>query len=634
MNVNYVNTSEKAADAISELKRIPKLCLDTETTGLQAGIARPRLLQLCEATPNNKQRDIYVFDLFKISASEEIKELIATRELLIMHNANFDYQFLLYMGIDYRNKIFDTYIAERVLRSGFKEKKYSPKIGKEYYADVSCSLKAVAERRLGLELDKEQQISDWSKDDLEMDQIIYSAKDVDILPDIAADQIAELKEENLMHVYGMESKCIRPVARMCSSGFGINVDKLQQLKARIEEKLEAKVKEFVRSLDDRLPEDMKLPRDEEGGIAIGVTKGTKQKKFNPGSTKQVINACQACGIALPVDSKTNKPVLNQIALAEFDSQDPTILLYREQTKLQTEKEHVEKLLSNVNPITHRIHSGYNQIGANSGRFTSSGATKTKAKEKKSVFAVNIQQIPRSKEFRSCFIPEKGFKLVICDWSQIELRLGAQLINIPQMRQAFNKQIDLHNLTASLIYKIPIEDVTDDLRQEGKTLNFALLYGMGYRKYKTYSAQGGKIISLSDAKVAHAGFHGAYPRLRAWHQERAALVQDGWAYVRTALGRRRLLSYDDATMMCSANTLIQGSGADILKIAIAKLDEYLNDEVKLVACIHDELVLEVKEELAENYKQKLETIMIEAAKTVLTDVPSKADAKVGSSWADK
>jgi DNA polymerase I-like protein with 3'-5' exonuclease and polymerase domains len=634
MNVFYLDTDQKAADAIKALEAVSKLCLDTETTGLQPRIAEPRLVQLCETTPGNKNRDIYVFDLFKTKVTARLKELIESRELLILHNANFDLQFLLYLGIDYRNKIFDTYIAERVLRSGFKEKKYSPKIGKEYFSDVSCSLKAVAARRLGLDLAKDQQVSDWSKDELNLNQIEYSATDVDILPDIAADQIRELKEENLMHIYGMESKCIRPVAKMCSTGFGVDLEKLQALKLKIEEKLEGKVREFVYSLDKRLPDDQKLPRGEDGEIAIGVTKGTKQKKFNPGSTKQVIKACQACGISLPVDVNTNKPVLNQIALAEFDSQDPTIILYREQTKVQTEREHVEKLLNNVNPITHRIHSGYNQVGANSGRFTSSGAAKTKAREKKSVFSVNIQQIPRSKDFRSCFVPDKGYKLVICDWSQIELRLGAQLINIPQMREAFNRNIDLHTLTASLIYKLNIKDVPDELRQEGKTLNFALLYGMGYRKYKTYTAQSGKIISLSEAKVAHAAFHAAYPRLRAWHQERAALVQDGWTYVRTAVGRRRLLSYDDTTMMCCANTLIQGSGADILKIAIAELDNHLNDEVRLVACIHDELVLEVKEELADMYKEVLQMIMIEAAQTVLVDVPSKADAKAGNSWADK
>jgi len=631
MKVQYLKEQEKALEALTELESITKLCVDTETTGLQPGIAKPRLIQLCNTDAADEDRTIYVFDLFTTSIRKELKALIESRELLIFHNANFDLQFLLYLGIDFKGKIFDTYVAERVLRSGFKEKKISPKIGKTYFADVSCSLKAVAERRLGLEIDKEQQVSDWSAEKLSLDQIEYSAKDVDILPAIASEQLAELKEESLLEIYSIESKCIRPVARMCSTGFKVDIGKLQTLKTKLLEELETKTKEFVNSLDERLPEEFKLPKDDSGFVLIGKK---PKKEFNPGSTTQVIKAFNLCGIELPVDAAKEKQTLNQIALAEFDSQDETLHKYRERTKVETKLEHIEKMLANIHPITHRLHAGYNQVGANSGRFTSSGSPKATKTKPKTTFAINIQQVPRDKQFRSCFVAEKGYKLVICDWAQIELRLAAQLVNIPQMRKAFVEDIDLHTMTASLIYKKNVEDVTSDERHDGKTLNFALLYGMGYRKYKTYAAQSGKIISLSEAKVAHAAFHAAYPVLRSWHQSRSDLIRDGWAYIRTACGRRRLLSYDDATMMASANTLIQGSGADILKIAISKLDEHLNDEVRLVACVHDELVLEVKEDVANKYKAILEQSMVTAAETVLSEVPAKADANVGNSWADK
>jgi len=169
---------------------------------------------------------------------------------------------------------------------------------------------------------------------------------------------------------------------------------------------------------------------------------------------------------------------------------------------------------------------------------------------------------------------------------------------------------------------------------GKTLNFALLYGMGFRKYKTYSAQSGNIITLSEAKTAHAGFHRAYPRLREWHRERSAMVEDGWTYVRTPTGRRRLLSYDDATMSACANTLIQGAGADILKIAIANLGKHINEKFRPIATVHDELVFEAVEEKADEYKTILETEMKEAAMTILNKVPVKCDANVAESWAEK
>jgi len=631
MNIKYITTPSDYTDSIKLLTGYTKLCLDFETTGLQASIAKPRLLQLCDSDPAVEDRTVYVFDLFKVPADSSLKDLIESREMIIGQNLNFDLQFLLSLGIDFKGKIFDTYVAERILRAGFKEKRISPVAQKPYFADVSCSLKSIALRRLEIELDKEQRRTDWSQPDLTLEQIEYAATDVDVLPRIAADQLEELREEALTPIYSIESRCIRPVALMCYTGFGVDVTKLKGLRVTLEEDLRLKTEQFISELDSRLPDENKLPRNAEGLIAIGKK---PKKEFNPGSPVQVIAAFTACGISLPEDSTSGKPTLNQIALSEFDSDDPTMALYRERAKIETRLEHISKLINNINPVTHRIHSGYNQVGANSGRFTSSGAPKTKVKEVKSVFSVNIQQVPRSKNFRECFVAAPGFKLVICDWAQIELRLGAELINIPQMRQAFIDDIDLHTLTASLIYKIAITEVTKEQRQEGKTLNFALLYGMGYRKYKTYAAQSGKMLSLSEAKVAHAAFHLAYPRLRAWHHERAALVQDGWAYVRTACGRRRLLSYDDATMMCAANTLVQGSGADILKIAVAELGTHLNDNVKLVACVHDELVLEVREDLAEDYKDILERTMVEAAEKVLSSVPASADASTGDSWAAK
>jgi DNA polymerase I len=631
MKIIYATTDQQFQEALEQLQGVPKLCLDAETTGLDSHVSKLRLLQLCTTDEKVDDRTVYVLDLFKVTDTSGLKELIESREMLLGHNLNFDLQFLLSLGIDYKGKIFDTYVAERCLRAGFKEKKVSPKLQKPYFDDVSCSLKAVVSRRLDIEISKEQQVSDWSKEDLAIEQIEYAAKDVDLLPKIAADQLKELAEEALLDVYSLESKCIRPVALMCHRGFNVDVSKLVALRSATQTKLDQITLEFCTKLDSALPPELKLPRKVDGSLAIGKN---LRKEFNPGSGVQCTKCFEALGIALPVNPGTGKSTLNQIQLAEFDSDDPLLNLYRKRTKVETQLEHAEKLIANVNPITKRIHSGYNQYGANSGRFTSSGAKKTSAKKVKNQFAINAQQIPRDKEFRECFVATPGYKLIICDFSQIELRLGAELIGIPQMIEAFKQGHDLHTVTASLIYKIPLEEVQKNQRQEGKTLNFALLYGMGFRKYKTYAAQSGKIISLSEAKVAHASFHSAYPRLRQWHRERSAMVEDGWTYVRTPLGRRRLLSYSDATMTACANTLIQGAGADILKLSLAKLNPYLGDEAHLVACVHDEIVLEAVETKVKYYKDILEGCMKEAAETILKEVPSKADASYGDTWSEK
>ena len=631
MQIRYVTTRFEFESALAELWTIEKLCCDFETTGLDARVHEPRLLQLCSTKEDEEDRVVYVIDLFKCENIDGLKALIESRSMLLFHNANFDLQFFLKLGIDYKKKIFDTFIAERCLRAGFKEKKVSPKTEKVFFGDVSCSLKAVVERRLEIEISKEQQVSDWSQLELTLEQVEYAAKDVDILPKIAALQLQELAAENLLEVYGLESQVIRPVALMCHYGFNVDVSKVKLLQAEKKKELDVATRVFCESLDSRLPDDKKLPKLPDGSIAIGKN---PKKEFNPGSNQQCIKCFNAIGTDLPLDARTGKQTLSQVALSEFDSDDPTLNLLRKRTKLETALAHVEKIIDNINPVSGHMHSGYNSYGANSGRFTSSGAKRVTGKKKKEQWGINIQQVPRDKEFRECFVPSPGYKFVIADYSQIELRLAAELIGIPQMIQAFQEGADLHSLTASLIYNVEIESVEKSQRQMGKTLNFALLYGMGFKKYKTYAASSGNIITMSEAKVAHAGFHRAYPRLREWHRERNAMVQDGWTYVRTPIGRRRLLSYDDAAMTTCANTLIQGAGADILKLAIARLGKFVSDKFRPIATVHDELVFEVIEGEEEHYKSVLETQMKEAAETVLSEVPVKCDANVGVSWAEK
>ena len=589
MEIRYVTTRFEFESALAELWTIEKLCCDFETTGLDARVHEPRLLQLCSTKEDEEDRVVYVIDLFKCENIDGLKALIESRSMLLFHNANFDFQFFLKLGIDYKKKIFDTFIAERCLRAGFKEKKVSPKTEKVFFGDVSCSLKAVVERRLEIEISKEQQVSDWSQLELTMEQIEYAAKDVDILPKIASLQLQELAAENLLEVYSLESQVIRPVALMCHYGFNVDVSKVKLLQAQKKKELDVATRVFCESLDSRLPDDQKLPKLPDGSIAIGKN---PKKEFNPGSNQQCIKCFNAIGTDLPLDARTGKQTLSQVALSEFDSDDPTLNLLRKRTKLETALAHVEKIIDNINPVSGHMHSGYNSYSANSGRFTSSGAKRVTGKKKKEQWGINIQQVPRDKEFRECFVPSAGYKFVIADYSQIELRLAAELIGIPQMIQAFQEGADLHSLTASLIYNVPIDSVEKSQRQMGKTLNFALLYGMGFKKYKTYAASSGNIITMSEAKVAHAGFHRAYPRLREWHRERNAMVQDGWTYVRTPIGRRRLLSYDDAAMTTCANTLIQGAGADILKLAIARLGKLVSDDFRPIATVHDELIFEV------------------------------------------
>jgi ribonuclease D len=136
MKINYITSQAQFNTAVKKLQTINKLCLDFETLGLDARIVDPRLLQLCSTDETEEDREIFVIDFFKVPDTSALKSLIESREMLVGHNLTFDFQFLLKLGIDYKNKIFDTYIAERCLRAGFKEKRISPQAKKTYFADV------------------------------------------------------------------------------------------------------------------------------------------------------------------------------------------------------------------------------------------------------------------------------------------------------------------------------------------------------------------------------------------------------------------------------------------------------------------------------------------------------------------
>ena len=143
----YLTDDAAALAALETLEPIKKICLDYETLGLDCRIAKPRLLQICSSSTELEEREVFVFDYFHLSPDvlEKLHRYVETRELLVGHNLYFDAQFLLAQGVDYKGKVYDTMIAERVLRAGYKEVRYSPKIQKKYFADISNSLKAVAE---------------------------------------------------------------------------------------------------------------------------------------------------------------------------------------------------------------------------------------------------------------------------------------------------------------------------------------------------------------------------------------------------------------------------------------------------------------------------------------------------------
>ncbi|MBC8059564.1 MAG: bifunctional 3'-5' exonuclease/DNA polymerase, partial [Clostridiaceae bacterium] len=273
----------------------------------------------------------------------------------------------------------------------------------------------------------------------------------------------------------------------------------------------------------------------------------------------------------------------------------------------------------INSESQRIHSSYRQIGSQSGRFSCGNP--------------NIQQIPRGKEFRECFVPARGHKFVIADYSQIELRVAAEIAKDETMLEAYKKGQDLHALTASLIANKSIIHITKEERQAAKAVNFGLIYAMGAKGLQGYAKTVyGTDMTLEEAEVFRNRFFKAYKGIANWHavMKRQINVTES----RTLSGRRCMYG-EQPLLTALLNIPVQGTAADINKKALALLVPAIKAlEGKNVASVHDEIILEVEEDKAQSAAFLLKSIMEKAGAYYLKHVPVVADVTIADSWAEK
>ena len=263
------------------------------------------------------------------------------------------------------------------------------------------------------------------------------------------------------------------------------------------------------------------------------------------------------------------------------------------------------------------------MGADTGRFSCTNP--------------NIQQIPATSDFRSCFIAAPGYKLITCDYSQAELRILAQLSEDPAFVEAFQSGGDLHQLTASQMYQVPPDQVTKKQRGAAKVINFGLAYGRGP------AALGVQLeVSTEDAKGLIDQYFKAYSGIQRW-LDRAGREAVRKGYSATMLGRKRYyppLDRDDIEFnkkrsgieRQGKNSPIQGSNADMTKFALIGINEALQDyDARIVNTVHDEIVVEAREDQAEVVCKIVEQEMVKAGERIINLVPIVADAKIADYW---
>ncbi len=347
--------------------------------------------------------------------------------------------------------------------------------------------------------------------------------------------------------------------------------------------------------------------------------------FNLESPKQIQQILfSEEGLGLEPKKKTPKgaPSTNEEALKLLDHPLVTLILsYRTLTKLNST--YLQALPKQINPDTQRLHTSYHQAGTATGRLSSSNP--------------NLQNIPiRTQEgarIRGAFIANQGHSIIAADYSQIELRIMAHLSQDKHLLQAFNNDEDVHRATASMMFNLPIEQITNDHRRKAKAINFGLIYGMS-----AFGLAKQINVSRTEAKQYIDSYFDNYSGVLQYMENTKENAKTQ-GYVETVMGRRLYLPQINAknkmqqqhALRTAINAPMQGSSADIIKQAMLDVHAWIghnNPDIKMIMQVHDELVFEVKANKAETCAQQIQHLMQNAHQL---DIPLKVDVGIGKSW---
>jgi DNA polymerase-1 len=510
------------------------------------------------------------------------------------HNGEFDLTVLAEAGIETRGLAFDTMLAEWLCDP----------------ASRNLGLKALAFARLGVEMTNIEAIIGKGKAQRTMAEVspaevaAYACADVDMTLRLVPILRQDLEAKKQTRLFTEVEMPLVPVL-VAIERAGVLLD-LPYLKA-----MEKMLAERLVALEQEIHELAGFP-------------------FNINSTQQLADVLFG-KLALSTQglprTATGKVSTAADVLESMRGKHPIIdyiLEHRQISKLQST--YVQALPALVNPRTGRVHTSFNQTGSETGRISSSNP--------------NLQNIPIRTELgrrvRKAFIAPPGWRLISADYSQVELRILAHVSKDPALLGAFARGEDVHASTAARIYNVPIDQVTPEMRRVAKTTNFGLMYGQGAFGL---SQQTG--MSQSEASDFIAKYFAAYPQVKAWlDNTRSIAARQG--YVETLLGRRRYFpelqseartNYNvrQAAERAAINAPIQGTAADIIKIAMIRLHAALQERrlrSRMILQVHDELVLEAPEDEVAT-AARLTKEMMEGAFTL--DAPLKADVSVGQNW---
>ncbi len=611
LDVTVVTDCADLPALAERLRQAPLVALDTETSSLEPHDAELIGLSLA-ASPT----DVWYLPFAHRAPSTLLTDdagtgpvrnlppidddrLAPIRELLedagvpkAGHNLKYDVQVLRRAGVEVRGLAYDSMLASFVLDPSRR----------------SHGIDALALEFLGQTMTQYTDLTGKGKTQIPFAEVAveraaaYCGADSTTVLALHQHFAPELERNALEPLLETIEMPLLPVlADMEWTGIAIDAERFTALGDALRHDLAVLQQEIQRAAGDR-PLNINSPRQLAtvlfGDLGLPVLKKTKT---GPSTDADVLEQLAAMGHELPA----------------------LILSYRELQKLKST--YVDVLPLEVNTQTGRIHTSFNQVGAQTGRLSSNSP--------------NLQNIPvrtpRGEAIRRGFVPAPGWRFVVADYSQIELRLMAHLSGDPEFIAAFRAGEDIHRQTAAIIFGVDASAVTAEMRARAKTINFGTIYGQGPF---ALSRQLG--ISQDEAKAFIADYFARFAGVRAYLDRQVDLAREQ-GYVETLFGRRRYIaeindrnfntrSFAERT---AQNTPLQGSAADLIKIAMVRLARALRDEAlqaRLLLQVHDELVVEAPEDEAEQAARVVKREMEHAAEL---SVPLVVSIGIGENWVD-
>jgi DNA polymerase I len=592
-NYQVVDTKEKREQLIKELCSQNAVCFDTETTGLDANnvelVGMSFAWKPSEAyyvpVPENNHEAQEIVNEFKVVFEDE-------NIVKIGQNIKYDISVLKWYHVEIKGKIFDTMIAHFLIQP---EMRHNMNVLAETYLGYSP---VSIETLIGKKGKGQINMRAVPLDDIKE----YAAEDADVTLQLKDKFEPLLKDAHITKLFEeIEIPLISVLASMEAEGIALDKNALKDISLGLEKDIavvEAEIQQFAGT-----PFNVSSPK-QVGDILFEVLQITEK----------------------PKKTKTGQYATGEDVLAKLAGKHPIvgkILDYRELVKLKNT--YVDTLPELVNPRTGRIHTSYNQVVAVTGRLSSDNP--------------NLQNIPirteRGREIRKAFIPRnENYTLLSADYSQIELRIIAELSGDTGMIEAFLEGLDIHAATAAKVYNVPLSEVTSDMRRNAKMVNFGIIYGIS-----AFGLSERLNIPRKEAAGIIESYFEKYPRIKQYMDESIDNAREK-GYVETIMGRRRYLrdiNSSNHTVRGYAernaiNAPIQGSAADMIKIAMINIQndfKQKNIKSKMLLQVHDELVFDVLKEELDIVKE----IVSNRMRTAITSlkVPMEIGMGAGNNW---